>query len=906
MVDTEFLEQAVAGGKGEVRSSEEELPSFVSVEKTMKRQEDSLEKKEAAGSIIVHQEDGGKKERTEKKVFPGVTENSDEGKELSDESEKNEKLREGEEEIPFRAGNEEKGVASGEGRTATSEQEVSFDTGAEEKAPVDAFGKEEGVLDARTVSYGIFPLQGEPVAKEETEREGAASFDGEAAVLEKNFEEGKGLSSRRDFGELGCQDEIERENMREEASVTEAKKEGTEALQAPVSGQNKEENIIAAEEGSFSIGLAGAAPEVLLTPNIGVVGLGGAGGNAINNMIRAKLNGSSFIVANTDAQALMASLANERIQLGTSLTQGLGAGARPEIGRQAAEESLDKLQEAFENLHMLFITAGMGGGTGTGAAPVIAKLAREMGILTVGVVTKPFHFEGRRRMETAERGIEELSKYVDTLIIVPNQNLFRIAKPSTTFAEAFKMADDVLYQGVRSITDLMLAPGLINLDFADVRTVMSQMGRAMMGSGEAEGENRALNAAEKAIANPLLDDSSMKGSKGVLINISGGADLSLMEVDEAAERIRDEVDPDANIIFGACCDESLTGKIRVSIVATGINSSEGEGDNEKGPSYYRITPQTGTFGSPSVRPVISENVGTGSSGNETAQGDKHFSRELPSFNLTPPVKEKEGKESPFGFPAREIKKDGESDRKDEESGISVIPDSMMESPFFSLRRGGKPVSGESAEEDASETIITISEEDEPESSAQKNDGLSGFSGRTEDLTRKEEPFKPDQSGMKKVVKADSEKPSMAEKEPPLPEIFQSSVRSEFRSEAVVKSDEPMRIELPAEESLREIEKTAAQDSFIPQEPVIIPKSLEQEETLSEEPSIRLPEISEEEKPAPVSSKPKSFLFDFMGIGGKSSSKEEAALHIRHEGKEGPVPVVSEEQLEIPAFFRRQS
>jgi cell division protein FtsZ len=309
-----------------------------------------------------------------------------------------------------------------------------------------------------------------------------------------------------------------------------------------------------------------------LKPRITVIGVGGAGGNAVNNMIRAKLEGVEFVVANTDAQALAQTVADRQIQLGHALTQGLGAGARPDVGRAAAEEALAEIMDHLNGSHMVFIAAGMGGGTGTGAAPVIARAAREQGILTVGVVTKPFHFEGQHRMKLAEAGIEELTNVVDTLIIIPNQNLFRIANERTTFADAFKMADDVLYSGVRGVTDLMIMPGLINLDFADIRTVMSEMGKAMMGTGEAEGENRALDAAQKAISNPLLDDVSMKGAKGVLINITGGPDMTLFEVDEAANRIRDEVDPDANIIFGSTFDESLTGRMRVSVVATGIDA----------------------------------------------------------------------------------------------------------------------------------------------------------------------------------------------------------------------------------------------------------------------------------------------------------------------------------------------
>jgi len=308
-----------------------------------------------------------------------------------------------------------------------------------------------------------------------------------------------------------------------------------------------------------------------LKPRIAVIGVGGAGGNAVTNMITSGLQGVDFVVANTDAQSLAVSEAETRIQLGLKITQGLGAGSRPEIGRAAAEETIDQLEAALEGCHMCFITAGMGGGTGTGAAPVVARAAREKGILTVGVVTKPFAFEGLKRMRSAEEGIVELQKHVDTLIIIPNQNLFLIANANTTFKDAFAMADQVLHQGVRGITDLMIMPGLINLDFADIRTVMSEMGKAMMGTGEASGENRAIEAAEKAIANPLLDEVSMRGAKGVIINITGGDDLRLMEVDEAATHIREMVDPEANIIVGSAFNPDLNGVMRVSVVATGID-----------------------------------------------------------------------------------------------------------------------------------------------------------------------------------------------------------------------------------------------------------------------------------------------------------------------------------------------
>ncbi len=311
-----------------------------------------------------------------------------------------------------------------------------------------------------------------------------------------------------------------------------------------------------------------------LKPKILVLGVGGAGGNAVNNMIRSELQGVEFVVANTDAQALKQNLAETRIQLGAELTEGLGAGSKPQIGAEAAEEAIEEITAHLKGVHMCFITAGMGGGTGTGAGPIVARAAKEQGILTVGVVTRPFQFEGNHRMRIAEAGIEELQKYVDTLIIIPNQNLFRIANEKTTFADAFNMADDVLHSGVRGVTDLMVMPGLINLDFADVNTVMSEMGKAMMGTGEASGENRAIEAAEAAISNPLLDDVSMKGARGVLINITGGMDLTLYELDEAANRIRSEVDPEANIIVGSTFNAELEGTMRVSVVATGIDAGE--------------------------------------------------------------------------------------------------------------------------------------------------------------------------------------------------------------------------------------------------------------------------------------------------------------------------------------------
>ncbi len=367
-----------------------------------------------------------------------------------------------------------------------------------------------------------------------------------------------------------------------------------------------------------------------LTPRISVIGVGGAGGNAVNNMIRGDLQGVKFIASNTDAQAIALSLAEAKIQLGFQATQGLGAGSHPEVGRASAEESIEDVLSHIEGSNMLFITAGMGGGTGTGAAPVIAKASRESGILTIGVVTKPFHFEGINRMRTAEKGIEELQQYVDTLIIIPNQNLFRVANEKTTFADAFKMADDVLYSGVRSITDLMMKPGLINLDFADVRAVMgNMMGKAMMGTGEAQGEGRAIEAAEAAISSPLLDDVSMRGAKAVLINITGGLDMTLYEVDEAANRIREEVDPDAHIIFGSTFDESLHGRIRVSCVATGIDAHVNHVINKARISQMEAEMQEAIQVESSIETIgllsldqIAANLESGEPGLNLKEGDK--------------------------------------------------------------------------------------------------------------------------------------------------------------------------------------------------------------------------------------------------------------------------------------------
>jgi len=364
-----------------------------------------------------------------------------------------------------------------------------------------------------------------------------------------------------------------------------------------------------------------------LKPRITVIGIGGAGGNAVTNMIMAGLEGVEFLVSNTDAQALSQSPCPRKIQLGRNLTRGLGAGARPDVGRAAAEENMDEILAALDGCNMVFITAGMGGGTGTGAAPVIARAAREQGILTVGVITKPFHFEGVHRMRLAEAGISELTQHVDTLIIIPNQNLFRVANEKTTFADAFKMADDVLESGVRGVTDLMVLPGLINLDFNDIRTVMTEMGKAMMGTGEAEGDDRAIMAAEAAIANPLLDDVSMRGARGVLINITGGPDLTLFEVDAAANKIREQVDPEANIIFGSCLDEKLEGRMRVSIVATGIDAEANKVERTNAPSLSLIAAERERRRQPAREPRESSHppaVAVGGGGSAALSVQEHL------------------------------------------------------------------------------------------------------------------------------------------------------------------------------------------------------------------------------------------------------------------------------------------
>ncbi len=402
-----------------------------------------------------------------------------------------------------------------------------------------------------------------------------------------------------------------------------------------------------------------------LRPRITVIGVGGAGGNAIANMIEAEIEGVDFIVANTDAQALNNSVAEHRIQLGPDITRGLGAGSRPEVGRAAAEETVQEIERALEGCNMVFIAAGMGGGTGTGAAPVIAEVARDKGILTVGVVTKPFLFEGTRRMRSAESGIEELQKSVDTLLVIPNQNLFLVAKAETTFKEAFQLADEVLQQGVRSITDLMVMPGLINLDFADVRSVMGEMGKAMMGTGEGEGPNRALEAAERAIANPLLDGVSMTGAKGVIISIIGGEDMKLLEVDEAANHIRELVDPEANIIWGSAFNPALEGKIRVSVVATGIEQSAEQAHSASQPMNFAArTPKKPVLPRPTEAELAEDAV---SAAPEPAPVDY---TQPARFEDEPAAAAADPYQTPAAEPAAYQPEDDEDGGYDEDEGLS--------------------------------------------------------------------------------------------------------------------------------------------------------------------------------------------------------------------------------------------
>ncbi|MGA0605065.1 cell division protein FtsZ [Phenylobacterium sp. VNQ135] len=428
-----------------------------------------------------------------------------------------------------------------------------------------------------------------------------------------------------------------------------------------------------------------------LKPRIVVFGVGGAGGNAVNNMIEAGLEGVEFVVANTDAQQLQFAKTDRRIQLGVQVTQGLGAGAHPEVGMSAAEESIPEIGEHLDGAHMVFITAGMGGGTGTGAAPIIAKCARERGILTVGVVTKPFHFEGRHRMRLADAGINELQRYVDTLIVIPNQNLFRVANERTTFAEAFGMADQVLHSGVRSITDLMVLPGLINLDFADVRTVMTEMGKAMMGTGEATGDDRALMAAQNAIQNPLLDEVSLKGAKAVLVNVTGGLDMTLLEVDEAANAISEQVDPEANIIFGAAFDPTLEGKIRVSVVATGMDGASIASIEPRverrsltaEPLRATVTPKA-----PEAEPVMAAAVATELQPEPAFEMEAREEEQPDIFGL-PPQAEPQAAPAPV---ARSFEPMAEAERAEEEEPLFAEPAFEQRKPrggFLSLF-GGRP------------------------------------------------------------------------------------------------------------------------------------------------------------------------------------------------------------------------
>ncbi len=493
-----------------------------------------------------------------------------------------------------------------------------------------------------------------------------------------------------------------------------------------------------------------------LRPRITVIGVGGAGGNAIANMIEAQIEGVDFVVANTDAQALNNSVAEQRIQLGPDITQGLGAGSRPEVGRAAAEETIEEIERSLDGVHMCFIAAGMGGGTGTGAAPIIAKAARDKGVLTVGVVTKPFLFEGTRRMRAAEAGIEELQNHVDTLIVIPNQNLFLIAKAETTFKEAFELADEVLQQGVRSITDLMVMPGLINLDFADVRSVMGEMGKAMMGTGEGEGENRALEAAERAIANPLLDGVSMQGAKGVIISIIGGEDMKLLEVDEAANHIRELVDPDANIIWGSAFNPDLQGKIRVSVVATGIEQTSEQAQEAARPLNLGMS-----------RGPVRPSAAPPSDQAQPLFGGSEEAAEAPSA----PVPEEPEEEAPLGYTPLDFGKSSGSEAEVPEEPEAAEQAAAEERSGNELDLGASDEGGAGSADEAEDSAE--GEEDEA-SAGSSYASLSGLKSSREEpldlgLEQVEETPSPDNdSGGQDELLLDSSK--LADDDQPAPPI----------------------------------------------------------------------------------------------------------------------------------------
>ncbi|MDD4520189.1 MAG: cell division protein FtsZ [Alphaproteobacteria bacterium] len=572
----------------------------------------------------------------------------------------------------------------------------------------------------------------------------------------------------------------------------------------------------------FSIGLPEPAPEILITPKIGVIGVGGAGGNAVQNMIQSDLKGTSFIVANTDAQALMHSLCKARIQLGAHITQGLGAGARPTIGQQAAEEVLDKIKEAISPFQMLFITAGMGGGTGTGASPVVAKLAKEMGILTVGVVTKPFRYEGKFCMKTAEKGLEELEKYVDTLLIIPNQNLFRLTKSNTNVQEAFKMADDVMMEAIKTVTDLIMNTGKINLDFADVTTIMKEMGRAMMSSGEAEGENRALSAVEKALTNPLLDETSILGSKSVLINITGGCDLQMEEIDEAVERIQEDLDETTRIISGFRQDTEMDGKFKISIIATGLSKQKETPTEKEIPKKPQEEKPSFWLSSVENKENLErkeEDVPPLENGKEETQGQKITPK--PS---KPSLESKKTIQKPSLFP--EI--------TDE---ISVLPERPS---FIKSKRKEEPLFSLLEEENASQEI------------PQKEEELS-----------------------------------------PAVEMVIDLSAEEIEDEPLLTS-----LEKPSLLGIEKKEKTP----FIPKQPMkveTLPPEIEDSLPIIEEEKKKEEQERKNEKPL---KKQKSFFFDFRGA--KKESKKEVSPHIKESEKSSDIPQITEEQLEIPAFFRR--
>ncbi len=622
-----------------------------------------------------------------------------------------------------------------------------------------------------------------------------------------------------------------------------------------------------------------------LKPRISVIGVGGAGGNAVNNMIHSGLEGVEFIVANSDAQALGHSACERRIQMGTEVTQGLGAGSNPDIGRAAAEESLEEILAHMRDSNMVFVTAGLGGGTGTGAAPVIARAAREYGILTVGVVTKPFQFEGANRMKIAEAGLEELQQYVDTLLIIPNQNLFRVANEKTTFADAFKMADDVLYSGVRGVTDLMVMPGLINLDFADIKAVMSEMGKAMMGTGEAEGERRAVEAAEAAIANPLLDDTSMSGARGVLINITAGSDITLFEVDEAANRIRDEVADDANIIFGSTFEESLEGRVRVSVVATGIESIVGV---QPRPVVRQVTDATEKPGAiPALAPKLPEPVQqkTVAEAAPAAKPAGFFIPSTPAPTPEPVAEAEDEQQVDLEEAVAEAIATEEVQPAAAPEPVEVRADEDVFIPSAPAEVEAKSDLVKTADPFAEADMINAGSKREEQKPAKKS-GLNLFE-RVTGITR----------GEKKPEWKERILPPPVTPAPP-------ECREEPQIAAVVPLPEPKPVKEPVAESAPAAE-AAPEPEVQPVEPAVAVADPAPEAVDETPPAMSEPAAEVAVKPAPQPA-PESVAESAPEPAEKPDSAPQSLLEDEQPGSPIMGPQEDEDLLDIPAFLRRQA